>query len=106
MIVTVLGTDTLTLTDADTSGLVVLLTDGETEDETDVDAVGVAVATVSSLPFDNTMAPTMTTNSTTPKPMTMFFDICFLLTYLERVWGVEPHSTGWKPVVIPIYDTR
>ena len=25
---------------------------------------------------------------------------------LERVWGVEPHSTDWKSVVIPIYDTR
>ena len=25
---------------------------------------------------------------------------------MERVRGVEPLSTGWKPVVIPIYDTR
>ena len=25
---------------------------------------------------------------------------------LERVRGVEPLSTGWKPVVIPLYHTR
>jgi hypothetical protein len=25
---------------------------------------------------------------------------------LERVRGVEPLSTAWKAVVIPIYDTR
>lgn len=25
---------------------------------------------------------------------------------LERVRGVEPLSTGWKPVVMPLYDTR
>ena len=28
------------------------------------------------------------------------------LGMVERVRGVEPLSTGWKPVVIPIYDTR
>ena len=26
--------------------------------------------------------------------------------FLERVTGVEPVLTGWKPVVMPLYDTR
>ena len=26
--------------------------------------------------------------------------------YNKRVRGVEPLSTGWKPVVMPLYDTR
>lgn len=25
---------------------------------------------------------------------------------LERVGGIEPPATGWKPVVLPLYDTR
>ena len=25
---------------------------------------------------------------------------------IERVGGIEPPSTGWKPVVMPLYDTR
>ncbi len=24
----------------------------------------------------------------------------------ERVWGIEPQSAGWKPAVMPLYDTR
>jgi hypothetical protein len=29
-----------------------------------------------------------------------------VIGYVERVRGVEPLSTGWKPVVMPLYDTR
>jgi hypothetical protein len=25
---------------------------------------------------------------------------------MERVAGIEPASTGWKPVIMPLYDTR
>ncbi|SVE14259.1 uncharacterized protein METZ01_LOCUS467113, partial [marine metagenome] len=25
---------------------------------------------------------------------------------MERVTGIEPASLGWKPKVIPLYDTR
>ena len=29
-----------------------------------------------------------------------------LLAIFERVGGIEPPATGWKPVVLPLYDTR